>query len=321
MTENRAYSIKNTKIFLFRVLPYIFLVLPLRRMPHEQKINFTDRINRMQRESSTDIMERIFLLIVAHPDDESMFFFPILNAITNSRKGNNNNTTLPKIMNGSKHTKDSTYILCLSNGGYDKLGHVREKEMYNACKKCYGLDRNHVKVINNDKMQDNPFMHWNENIVADTIQSYIQEIVRDRSSCIINNQMMHYEICIFTFDNYGVSGHLNHIFTSHGVKKLLLKQQQGQHNNSKWDIRAFELISIKKNLLRKYFFLIDWCYYKLFGESKYQKSINLLIILTFNPFNAWRAMSLHASQFVWYRKLSVLFSRYCYVNTFKEITL
>ncbi|CAM9996538.1 unnamed protein product, partial [Hapterophycus canaliculatus] len=34
---------------------------------------------------------------------------------------------------------------------------------------------------------------------------------------------------------------------------------------------------------------------------------------------AWAAMAAHRSQFVWYRRLFVVFSRYAYVNTFKRI--
>jgi N-acetylglucosaminylphosphatidylinositol deacetylase len=33
------------------------------------------------------------------------------------------------------------------------------------------------------------------------------------------------------------------------------------------------------------------------------------------PWLAWRAMRAHRSQFVWYRRLHVLLSRYTYVNT------
>jgi hypothetical protein len=34
----------------------------------------------------------------------------------------------------------------------------------------------------------------------------------------------------------------------------------------------------------------------------------------FHPTLVWRAMKAHYSQFVWYRKLFVMFSRYSYVN-------
>jgi N-acetylglucosaminylphosphatidylinositol deacetylase len=36
-----------------------------------------------------------------------------------------------------------------------------------------------------------------------------------------------------------------------------------------------------------------------------------------NPLVLMRAMAMHASQFVWYRRLFVVFSRYSYTNTLK----
>jgi N-acetylglucosaminylphosphatidylinositol deacetylase len=35
-----------------------------------------------------------------------------------------------------------------------------------------------------------------------------------------------------------------------------------------------------------------------------------------NYISAWQAMKFHSSQFNWYRKLWVVFSRYTYVNTY-----
>ena len=39
------------------------------------------------------------------------------------------------------------------------------------------------------------------------------------------------------------------------------------------------------------------------------------------PRLVWNAMAAHHSQFVWYRRLSVLFSRYTYINDLRELTL
>lgn len=51
------------------------------------------------------------LLLTAHPDDETMFFAPTVQALTRPELGN--------------HLK----ILCLSNGGKDGLGGVRTREL------------------------------------------------------------------------------------------------------------------------------------------------------------------------------------------------
>ena len=39
----------------------------------------------------------------------------------------------------------------------------------------------------------------------------------------------------------------------------------------------------------------------------------------FEPKLVWNAMAAHGTQFVWYRRLSVLFSRYTYTNTLRLI--
>lgn len=49
--------------------------------------------------------------MTAHPDDEAMFF-------------------LPTIMSLQKY---KIHLLCLSNGNYDKLGEIREKELKKCC--------------------------------------------------------------------------------------------------------------------------------------------------------------------------------------------
>ena len=52
---------------------------------------------------------RRVLLVISHPDDESMFFGPTIQALRRA---------------GAR-----THILCLSNGDADGLGAVREKEL------------------------------------------------------------------------------------------------------------------------------------------------------------------------------------------------
>lgn len=41
----------------------------------------------------------------------------------------------------------------------------------------------------------------------------------------------------------------------------------------------------------------------------------------FTPYHSYKAMMLHSSQFVWYRKLFTIFSRYAYLNSFELFSL
>lgn len=49
------------------------------------------------------------------------------------------------------------------------------------------------------------------------------------------------------------------------------------------------------------------------------KNENHFNFYNFNVFKNWKAMRMHYSQFVWYRKLFLLYSRYSYFNNLTEI--
>ena len=57
--------------------------------------------------SSSSLTPRL-LLVIAHPDDEAMFFSPLLLSF---------------------HSKQSIFILCLSNGNIEGLGEIRTQEV------------------------------------------------------------------------------------------------------------------------------------------------------------------------------------------------
>ena len=46
-----------------------------------------------------------------------------------------------------------------------------------------------------------------------------------------------------------------------------------------------------------------------------------VVSLNWNVFAVYHAMSLHKSQFVWYRRLFIALSRYTFVNTFSFIDM
>ena len=68
--------------------------------------------------------------MIAHPDDEAMFFVP---SIENLRGSNN------------------LYLLCLSSGDFNGLGRIREKELEASGK---NLGFKEVICINDDDLKD-----------------------------------------------------------------------------------------------------------------------------------------------------------------------
>ena len=74
------------------------------------------------------------LLVVSHPDDESMFFMPTIEALIRNYKS------------------EQIFVLCLSNGGYDGLGNIRTLEMFEAMESV-GVHSNNIIVIDSPELQ------------------------------------------------------------------------------------------------------------------------------------------------------------------------
>ncbi|XP_019850264.1 PREDICTED: N-acetylglucosaminyl-phosphatidylinositol de-N-acetylase-like [Amphimedon queenslandica] len=126
------------------------------------------------------------LLVIAHPDDESMFFAPTILHCT-SIKGHR------------------LALLCLSIGDYYGKGEERKEELLTACN-VLGISSESVVLINDKDLPDNPNGVWSSKIIG-------RHIVRALSQYDIHR--------LITFDERGVSGHSNHIDIHKAVKALV----------------------------------------------------------------------------------------------------
>lgn len=124
------------------------------------------------------------VLVFAHPDDETMFFLPLLLLLQAS---------------GVKFR-----FLCLSTGNYDGIGVIRVKELKAVAK---SLGAASCDVIDDPALQDGPHF-WSSTDVARVVKKYLQ-----------TTPSVHQ---VFTFDAYGVSGHPNHISTHRGIVEAKL---------------------------------------------------------------------------------------------------
>lgn len=121
-------------------------------------------------------------LVVAHPDDEAMFFWPTLLLLQERR--------VP------------TCVLCLSTGDAAGLGKVRTEEIRRSCARLAvaGAD---LVTLNVDDLRDG-FHPWPEDVVA----KHVLEFLGARRADLV-----------LTFDDSGVSRHPNHVSTSRGVRR------------------------------------------------------------------------------------------------------
>ncbi|SOV74785.1 N-acetylglucosaminylphosphatidylinositol deacetylase, putative [Plasmodium sp. gorilla clade G3] len=198
-------------------------------------------------------------IIVAHPDDELMFFFPTIKFLFDKKK------------------KKNIFILSLSNGNYYGYGNIREKELYKVWS-YIGGEKNNCHIWNDNKIQDG-WLYWDEKYIFKLIKNYCAQ----------------YDIkTIFTFDNYGVSGHPNHISTYKSIRML---------SNMK-DIDIYTLKST--NIIYKY---MSFFSYPFITNKRF-------VLWSFNPLFLLRLMFFYKSQLVYYRILFCIFSQYVYFNTF-----
>lgn len=109
---------------------------------------------------------------------------------------------------------------------------------------------------------------------------------------------------VVTFDDHGVSGHPNHISLYHASMAL-----------SSSSSRPLTLLTLKSTgILRKYLGPLECLCYALLPPQDEVGNPTLLTVTNLDLPLAYRMMAAHHSQFVWYRKLFVLFSRYGYIN-------
>lgn len=141
-----------------------------------------------------------------------------------------------------------------------------------------------------------------------------------------------------TFDQGGVSAHPNHISLAHAVNRLLLLRDEDneEKNNHRRALTAWSLETT--NIVRKYIGPLDipfsfllqlwfWFWQKLWpwGGTTTTTSRSgaehdgLRVYINMSPYQTYQAMLAHWSQFVWYRRLFILFSRYTYVNTLQRV--
>ncbi|KAM7333561.1 N-acetylglucosaminyl-phosphatidylinositol de-N-acetylase isoform X1 [Alexandromys fortis] len=124
------------------------------------------------------------LLVIAHPDDEAMFFAP---------------TVL-----GLARLGQRVFLLCFSAGNYYSQGEIRKKELLQSCD-VLGIPPSRVTIIDKSEFPDDPGVQWDTESVANTLLQHIE--VNDIS-------------LVVTFDAEGVSGHSNHVALYKAVRAL-----------------------------------------------------------------------------------------------------
>lgn len=228
--------------------------------------------------------------IIGHPDDEVMFFLPSLVEVAKPQYGN------------------TVGLVCFSLGdSIPSLGPVRRSELYRSAQ-ILGISNDNVKVLS---FPDSMNVEWD----ADRITKQLGFIINNRRATLI------------TFDEFGVSGHLNHISLYYGVKKYFDTYKHKQlltlytlKSWSWWEKYSFTLLTnieiivhtvsqFVSRLLLMFKVDLNISFFRQSDTITFYSDLNMLAL-------SYGAMAYgHYSQMVWFRYGWLLMSRYLVSNS------
>jgi N-acetylglucosaminylphosphatidylinositol deacetylase len=233
------------------------------------------------------------LLVVAHPDDECLFFSPTL-----------------RVLQKQYHMNLS--LLVFSRGNHGGLGHIRAVELYGSCQ-TFNIPKDRCVSLDLCNIQDNPAVWWSEQQLIPIINEYINKWSID---------------ILVSFDGKGITGHINHRAVAYAVR-LLAKTNNNTMIKMAYELKSVSVLRKYLSLLDFYLTFISFIPRLLHSLLSYLIPFNLisspdiseiLLINTPNDYIASRnAFANHKSQFSWDRYIYLITSRYMFINELKYI--
>lgn len=246
------------------------------------------------------LMGKRICLVIAHPDDEAMFFAPTLRYLSNPELGN------------------QIVIICFSSGDADGLGHIRKKELVDSALLLGVRKPEHVFVIEDQNFPDSMTAIWDAKLISQTL---LKAFAPNANSTSANKAPEANIDVLITFDEGGVSGHPNHISLLHGCTTFLKTLMQ-RHTGWENPVKLYTLTSV--NIVRKYSSILDSAASVLatvLGSKEKGAFPNPLLMVS-SPGDVRKAQqamtNAHVSQMRWFRWGWIGISRYMVVNDLKK---
>ncbi|EAW13118.1 PIG-L family deacetylase [Aspergillus clavatus NRRL 1] len=258
-------------------------------------------------------------LLIAHPDDEAMFFSPTVLALTKPELGN--------------HLK----ILCLSSGDADGLGHIRKKELQESAKHLGLRSDSDVFIVDDPaRFPDSITTTWSDADVSSLLASAFAPGLADKNSPASSAPRKRGAApaaapvatidVLLTFDPRGISNHPNHRSLYHGAVHFLRALMRDKAGYA-CPVTLYTLTTT--NILRKYIGVLDapWTmatgalsFFTAAGGAKDDMPRRLMFVSSVEEyFQAQKAMvKAHKSQMVWFRYGWITLGRYMIVNDLKR---
>ena len=284
-----------------------------------------------------NLYNKRIILLIAHPDDEAMFFSPTLLALTDPALGN--------------YLK----ILCLSTGNADGLGETRKKELVESAMKLGVRRKEDVFVLEDGRFKDGMDQDWNTTEIAQVLadvfvpapsKQKLSTATSTKGKATANGKPRHSPTApeplrdkpsatmdvLITFDAGGVSNHPNHRALYAGAVLFLRTLMRGY---SGWEcpVALYALPTV--NILRKYSSVFDALVTMTVGAisnvtggltgdkkiSRAERGAKRVLFMS-GLQRYWRAREAmvkgHRSQMVWFRWGWITIGRYMVVNDLKR---
>ena len=246
----------------------IFLVLLIAVIvPLIQKFKFNLMFEINNKETDLPSIGSV-LLLIAHPDDEIMFWTPTIKYLLSK--------------------KVELKILCLSNGNYNGLGDLREIEFDNVSRE---LNLSNNLILNIPELQDNINKKWDPSKVSEMIDDFIKK----------NNDIK----TIVTFDANGVTKHPNHISCFEGLMFYLNKYKDECKAKN---IKVFTLNSFNFIFQYTWIIPMIKCFFSKYGfiSNTFFTSYNLMGFYV-TQFNLLRKLHTILSSYSYFFEIIFLF--------------
>ncbi|KAF3908490.1 hypothetical protein ABW21_db0204762 [Orbilia brochopaga] len=175
--------------------------------------------------SHEPLRNRSIALLIAHPDDEAMFFAPTIQALTQ-----------PSLNN-------KLHIICFSIGNAEGIGATRQAELLESAA-LLGLANvnDTVAVHDHPRLPDSMSTVWPEDLLA----SVLSDSLAGFKTAADGNRPVD---TLITFDSRGVSNHPNHVSLLTGARYFV------QHYPGQKDVLLYTLTTVP--IYRKYISALD----------------------------------------------------------------
>jgi hypothetical protein len=172
------HALAFSKLFLVGVNALFFMIIVYFAKLQQNETNVERIIKKKENEQKRKIG-----LVIAHPDDEAMFFTPTILALL-------------------KQKDVIIHVLCLSTGNADGIGKQRTKELGKSCK-VLGISTDDqldeiatpkelestektVVIVNSESLRDGMKEKWETTLVSEFVQTFVKRYSIDSVRAITN---------------------------------------------------------------------------------------------------------------------------------------